>query len=226
MSAPSAQRGLWRRAHFSPFVAARKRHQGCHRGCGACVFGAADEGFTLPLAARTRKTAARKTDALARFRPQPARGSRTRSASPRPRRRAVGPRIARGESTLLLAPTGTGKTLAAFLCVPRPARTDCARRAPARGAARALRLAAQGAGGATSSATCARRSRGSPSRGGAGDGVPLRPARRRDPHRRHAGRGARAPGREPGGHPHHHARVAVPAAHVAARDAAAARSTR
>ena len=31
------------------------------------------------------------------------------------------PVIARGESALILAPTGTGKTLAAFLCVPGPA---------------------------------------------------------------------------------------------------------
>ena len=55
------------------------------------------------------------------------------------------PAIARGESTLILAPTGTGKTLAAFLaCLDRlmfDAGAGARRALP-----RALRLAAQGAG--------------------------------------------------------------------------------
>jgi len=53
-------------------------------------------------------------------------------------------RIARGEHVLLVAPTGSGKTLAAFLycirSIERPAPNRC------RGRARALRVAAQGAG--------------------------------------------------------------------------------
>ena len=56
------------------------------------------------------------------------------------------PAIARGESTLILAPTGSGKTLAAFLwCIDRLMFDAGAAAKPP--LPRALRLAAQGAGG-------------------------------------------------------------------------------
>ena len=56
------------------------------------------------------------------------------------------PAIARGDSTLILAPTGSGKTLAAFLwCLDRLMFAEPPPRA--RAVPRALRLAAQGAGG-------------------------------------------------------------------------------
>ena len=47
-------------------------------------------------------------------------GSKLCFPARRVRRKWAGPPIARGESTLILAPTGTGKTLAAFLwCINR-----------------------------------------------------------------------------------------------------------
>ena len=53
------------------------------------------------------------------IRPSPT-GSGTRSSTPTPPQRQGWPAIARGESTLILAPTGSGKTLAAFLwCIDR-----------------------------------------------------------------------------------------------------------
>jgi len=54
-----------------------------------------------------------------RFIPPSARGSRTRFRRRRGRRRSGGP-PSRGDSTLILAPTGSGKTLTAFLwCLNR-----------------------------------------------------------------------------------------------------------
>ena len=84
------------------------------------------------------------------------------SSAPSPRRRraqALGwPAIARGESTLLLAPTGSGKTLAAFLCVPRPADVRARRRRQARAAAAWSTSRRSRRWRSTSSATCGRRS--------------------------------------------------------------------
>ena len=114
------------------------------------------------------------------------------------------PAIATGGHVLIQAPTGSGKTLAAFLLGPRPAERDAGR-----GAAAALRLAAEGP---------QLRHRAEPPQ-------PPRRARLEAPgggsNRRHAGRGAPPDAAHPAGHPHHDARVALPPAHLAgARDAA------
>ena len=93
------------------------------------------------------------------------------------------PAIARGDSTLILAPTGSGKTLTAFLwCLDRL--MFAPRAAESAALPRPLRLAAQGAGGRRRAqpARAARRHR-------AGRRRPrrrLRHAGDRDPHRRHA----------------------------------------
>ena len=58
--------------------------------------------------------------ALGLFHPVTAKWFRTALGEPTAPQREGWPAIARGESTLILAPTGTGKTLAAFLwCLDR-----------------------------------------------------------------------------------------------------------
>ncbi len=111
-----------------------------------------------------------------------------------------------GGDVLIQAPTGSGKTLTAFLYA-----IDRLNATPGRGAARALRLAAQGA---------QLRHRAQPPRPARGPRV--EPARRR-PHRRHVGEGAPRARQGAAGHPDHDARVALPDAHLGrARDACAA----
>ena len=59
-------------------------------------------------------------DPLAQFQPAVRDWFRASFAAPTPPQAQGWPAIARGESTLLLAPTGSGKTLAAFLaCIDR-----------------------------------------------------------------------------------------------------------
>ena len=122
------------------------------------------------------------------------------------------PEIVAGNSTLILAPTGSGKTLAAFLAAidrlmfsPVPAKQARCRvlyvsplRALAFDVERNLRAPLVGI-----ARVAERRGESRP-----------RPDRRA-PHRRHRGRRARPDAPQPAGHPDHHARVAVPDAHLA-----------
>ena len=94
------------------------------------------------------------------------------------------PAIARGESTLILAPTGSGKTLAAFLwCLDRlmfaPAAGQSRRAAACSTCRRSRRWRS------TSSATCARRSPAS-RRSPTAAAIAFVDAGDRHPHRRHA----------------------------------------
>src|SRR3982751_1891336 len=70
--------------------------------------------------AENRAVAKRAPDVLELFHPAVAAGSRPSFAAPTPPQAQGWPAIARGESTLILAPTGSGKTLTAFLwCINR-----------------------------------------------------------------------------------------------------------
>ena len=84
---------------------------------------------------------------LAPFHPAASRDGSPRRSSAPTRPQALGwPAIARGDSTLILAPTGSGKTLAAFLwCLDRV--MFAPRRPTSAALPRALRVAAQGARG-------------------------------------------------------------------------------
>ena len=141
-------------------------------------------------------------------------GSAASFAAPTPPQAQGWPAIARGESTLILAPTGSGKTLAAFLWRINRMMFDARRHAAnrsARAAAASSTSRRSRRWRSTSSATCGRRSPASRNRAAArGDAVP-RPGGR-DPHRRHAGERARAVPARAGRHPDHDARVALPAA--------------
>ena len=122
------------------------------------------------------------------------------------------PAIARGDSTLILAPTGSGKTLDRVPLVPRSADVHA-------GAAEGTRAAACSTSRrsrrsrSTSSATCARRSPAS-RRSPSGAAIAFVDAGDRDPHRRHAAGRARALSARAGRHPDHHAGIALPAADV------------
>ena len=139
------------------------------------------------------------------------RGSRPRSRRRRDHSARGGRAIARGESTLILAPTGTGKTLTAFLwCLDRlmfspvPSRDARCRvlylsplKALAVDVERNLRAPLVGI---SQHRQCHRRA--------------ISNAVDFDTHRRHPDlRTGEVPARA-GGHSHHDARVAVPAAHV------------
>ena len=142
------------------------------------------------------------------------------------RKSAAGREIAAGRHTLIAAPTGSGKTLAAFLvCLDRLVRRWLAGalddktyvvyvsplKALSNDIHRNLEVPL-----AELNAAAAR-------------GRRIRPAAdpRHGPHRRHAGRRAAGHAPPPAAHPGHHARVAVPAAHLAKEPrAAAARSKR
>ena len=151
-------------------------------------------------------------------------GSSRRSPSATPPQAQGWPAIASGEHTLILAPTGSGKTLSAFLwgidtLVSRPAPGRAHPPHPA-----ALRLAAAGAG---------RRRREEPAQPAAGDPPGRRAPRRalhgahgRHAHRRHPGRRAAPARAQPARHPDHHARVALPDAHLGGAGDAAGRRGR
>ena len=93
--------------------------------------------------------------------PRRATGSARPSARRPPRRRRAGRPSPRGEHTLICAPTGTGKTLAAFLwCLDRLHARASAGRAAARACASSTSRRSRRSS-TTSSATCARRWRAS-----------------------------------------------------------------
>ena len=87
-----------------------------------------------------------RTKVLQLFHPAVAEWFRASFEAPTPPQTQGWPAIARGESTLILAPTGSGKTLTAFLWCINRLMFDPAPH-PHATVPRALRLAAQGAGG-------------------------------------------------------------------------------
>ena len=135
------------------------------------------------------------------------------------------PAIARGENTLILAPTGTGKTLTAFLwCLDRlmlhPAQQIRAEAAAASSTSRPLKALAVDVERNLRSplagiANMARR-RASPST------TPEISVRTGDTSQQERARFRAPSGRDP----HHHARVALPAAHLAGRRKLCARRHR
>ena len=160
--------------------------------------------------------------ALERPHPLPPAGGGLVRRRPSTRRRGRSARAGRpspgGESTLILAPTGTGKTLTAFLwCLDRLMFSPV----PARDArCRVLYLSPLKA-----LAVDVERNLRAPLAGiahlAAAQGVPYHTAVDVDSHRRHPGRRTRALPARSGRHPDHHARVAVPAPHLERPRAAA-----
>ncbi len=121
------------------------------------------------MAKRTRSTTESDMDALALFHPVTAEWFRAVFERPTAPQRLGWPAIARGESTLILAPTGTGKTLTAFLwCLDRLMLH--ASRAPGGRLPRYLHQSAQSVGGGrgekSSLATCRDRQRSATQRSG------------------------------------------------------------
>ena len=146
-----------------------------------------------------------RPDPFACFHPVTAEWFRAVFDAPTAPQRLGWPVIARGESALILAPTGTGKTLTAFLwCLdrlmlhcPRADETD-------EGCTASSTSRPSKPWPSTSSATCAHLWPASPTWPAAGRSLP-RTAHQR-PHRRHPAARARPlppPSRR---HPHHHAR--------------------
>ncbi len=161
-------------------------------------------------------------DPFANFHPVTATWFREVFDAPTAPQRQGWPAIARGESTLILAPTGTGKTLTAFLwCLDRlmlqapPERP----RLPDR-----LHLSAQSARRrrGTQPALAARRHR----QHGPAHGRARPRSRDQHPHRRHLPERSRPLSPTPARNPDHHARIPLPAAHLAIRRGAAHRRHR
>ena len=170
---------------FHPLLNPRLRVDQSFASITHVVLLSASEHERLPSHYKIGSVAARpNTDPLAPF--HPAVRDWFAAAFDAPTRpQALGwPAIARGDSTLILAPTGSGKTLDRVSLVPRSAdvRAGAAR---SRAAAACSTSRRSRRWRSTSSATCARRSpasRRSPQR--RGDAVPH--AGDRHPHRRHA----------------------------------------
>ena len=150
------------------------------------------------------------------------RGSPVRSSSRRAAQEGAWTAISSGEHTLVVAPTGSGKTLAAFLwsldrLAATPPPEDPLRPLPG-----PLRLPAQGAG---------RRRRAQPARARwPASGRPPPGSGCREPEITVGVRSGDTPADErralrptPAGHPDHHPRVAVPAAHQPGAGGAARR---
>ena len=119
--------------------------------------------------------------------------------------------IAAGEHTLIQAPTGAGKTLAAFLwcsigCSPSAAPAE------PQATLRVLYVSPLKALAHDIERNLRRRWRASDAPPSA-EGTALPDIAVAPAHRRHAGRRTAALSRDAAGHPDHHARVAVPAAH-------------
>ena len=133
------------------------------------------------------------------------------------------PAIARGESTLILAPTGTGKTLAAFLwCINRLMFSPVP--PPPRALPRPLHFAHQGPRRRCRTQPALPAGRHRPGRPHRGRRVPR--AHHRHPHRRHPGRRARPLRPPPRRHSDHHAGIDLPAAHLQRARSAALRRDR
>ena len=126
--------------------------------------------------------------------------------APTPAQMQGWPAIASGEHVLIQAPTGSGKTLTAFLSA-----IDRLNRHARRGAAAALRLAAEGV---------ELRHRAQPARPARRPRVEVEGWRS---DRRHAAEGAPRASEGAAGHPDHDARVALPDAHLAGARVAARR---
>ena len=121
---------------------------------------------------------------------------------------------ARRKSTLILAPTGTGKTLTAFLwCLDRLMFDRAATETAAAAASLLSPLKAL----AVDVERNLRSPLGGIARMAPAGGEPLSPCRRSHPHRRHAQRRARPFRPASRRHPHHHPGVALPAAHLGRR---------
>ena len=157
--------------------------------------------------------------------PPRAPGSTRRSLAATPAQLGAWDAISSGQHALVVAPTGSGKTLAAFLWALDRLAAAAAAGGPEAPVPRALRLAAQGARGRRR-AQPAQPAHRHPPRGRRALGLPApdvtvgvrsgdTPA---DERRRFAHPAAR--------HPHHHARVAVPRAHLAGARVAARRRRR